>query len=123
MLHGKLMQIEEGMLVVDRIGEKVGSVDLVRYSDEDSNKPGPETVSAGETPSNQSSWVDDLINVLQPHSELPEELKKRFQREGYLRIDVKGILAGERYVTLQQVKDVTPKQVTLNLTKDEIPSF
>lgn len=124
MLRDKLLQIKEGMTIVDNMGEKVGTVDKIQYSDENPDHPGPETATAKNSNlSGRDSWVDDLAHVFSTEKDIPHELKARFLHEGYIRIDASGIFSGERYVTLNQVKDVTKEQVVLNIVKDEVPSL
>jgi hypothetical protein len=122
--HGNriLTQIYEGMTVYDRAGNKIGTVEHVylRGVNEEADKRGggPETVpSPGR---GESSLIEDFAQAIFPSDQLPETLRQRLLRHGFIRIDSTGLFAADRYVMPDQIADVSDDRVTLRGTRDEL---
>ena len=96
---GPLAQVQEGMAVEDRAGEKVGTVRRVYLGGEDLG----ETAVAGDS-------------VL---AEVPAGLRSRLAREGFVEIAT-GLLQPNRYASGAQVAAVEGGRVVLNAGRDEL---
>jgi hypothetical protein len=117
-----LTQIYEGMTVYDRAGEKLGTVERV-YLGEVSNevdKRGGGPVTAPSPGGGESSLIEDVATAIFPSDHVPETLRQRLLRHGFLRIDSTGLLAADRYVMSDQIADVSGDRVTLRVTRDEL---
>jgi PRC-barrel domain len=117
-----LTQIYEGMTVYDRAGDKIGTVEdvyLGGMSEEaDKRGGGPETApSPGQ---GESSLIEDLAKAIFPSDQLPETLRQRLLRHGFIRLDSTGLFAADRYVMADQIADVSEDRVTLLVTRDEL---
>lgn len=114
----ELTRIQEGMTVYDIHGDKIGTVSFVQFSDEDPDRPGPETASVvvDDTP---DDIVENIAEVFSGDHNLPESLRKRLLRHGYLRIDT-GILSSDRFALLDQVVSVTDDEVHLTVESTEL---
>jgi hypothetical protein len=51
---------------------------------------------------------------------VPETLRERLLRQGFLRIDSTGLFAADRYVMPDQIADVSEGRITLRVTHDEL---
>ena len=117
-----LTQIYEGMTVYGRAGEKIGTVEHV-YLGELSNevdKRGGGPVTAPSPGRGESSLIEDMATAIFPRDHVPETLRQRLLRHGFLRIDGTGLFAADRYVMPDQIADVSEDRVTLRVTRDEL---
>ncbi len=115
-----LESVREGMTVRDRDGHDLGTVDFVHFSDEDPDRPGPETVTAGPDEARSRNSLFDIIAEAFRTHDVPDEMRQRLLRNGFLRIDPHGVLAAERYVMPDQIDRVSGNDVVLNTGKDEL---
>jgi hypothetical protein len=117
-----LTQIYEGMTVYDRTGDKIGTVEHVylgAVSEEaDKSGGGPETASSPGR--SESSLIGDFAKAIFPTDQVPELLRQRLLRHGFIRIDSTGLFAADRYVMPDQIADVSEDRVTLRVTRDEL---
>src|SRR5436190_22708066 len=102
-----LLHIREGMDVYDVNDKKVGKVENL-YMGEASE----ETLERGEGPATArdpnktgDTLFEDLAEVFAPDN-LPEVLRARLLREGFIRVDGAGLFAADRYVTPDQIASV-----------------
>ena len=102
-----LQRVREGMAVYDVDGQRVGVVDYVFLgaASEQTLERGEGPATAPDPSDRPNSLVDDLVTVFAPDN-LPEELKERLRRNGFLRIDADGLFAPDRYVMPDQVARV-----------------
>jgi PRC-barrel domain len=117
-----LTEIYEGMTVYDRAGEKIGTVEHV-YLGEMSNevdKRGGGPVTAPSPGRGESSLIEDVANAIFPSNQVPETLRQRLLRHGFMRIDSTGLFAADRYVMPDQIADVSKDRVRLRVTRDEL---
>jgi len=115
-----LMQVRKGMKVYDNAKNEVGTVDYVHFGDEDPQHPGPET--EGVSPAvraDVNSVVEIIAEVFSP-DRLPEELKSRLLREGFIRVAVPGLFQADRFVLPSQIHTVNGEQVMLNISKSAL---
>jgi hypothetical protein len=118
MIQNLMMQIHEGMTVYDRTGDAVGKVTFIRFGEENPAQPGPETITGSRTDTSESSLVEDIAEVFDDH-DLPETIRGRLRRYGYIQIDA-GLLASDRLVFPDQVARIEQDGVHLNVTNDEL---
>lgn len=115
-----LTNVKEGMAVVDLAGDRVGTVRVVRFSDENPNTPEAEVATA-RTYEKPDSLVEDFAEALvaDPADDMPETLRARLVQAGYIRIDT-GLLRSDRFATADQVAGVHEDHVHLNVSIDEL---
>lgn len=114
-----LEDVREGMKVVDSSGERIGTVEWVHFSDEDPETPEAEVATPGGGEETERSMLDVITNSFQVDS-VPEELRQRLLRRGFVRIDAAGIFAADRYVLPEQIDSVGNDGITLNVDRDEL---
>jgi hypothetical protein len=112
---GGINQVSEGMRVLDASGEELGKVEHVRMGD-------PGAVTTGARMPRQGGIIRDIAEGLGGEGEprVPEPLRSRFLRSGYVKIDGKGWIDTDRYVAAEHIAGVTGDTVTLTLLKDQI---
>jgi hypothetical protein len=117
-----LTQIDEGMMVYDCAGEKLGTVEHVYLGEvsSDVDKRGGGPVTAPSPGSGESSLIEDVAMAIFPSDHVPETLRQRLLRHGFVRIDSTGLLAADRYVMPNQIADVSEDRVTLRVSRDEL---
>jgi hypothetical protein len=117
-----LTQVYEGMDVYDRTGDNIGTVEYVYLGavseDADTYGAGPATASGPGR--GEDSLIEDFAKALSAGDHVPEALRERLRRQGFIRIDSTGLFAADRYVTPDQVADVSGDRVTLRVTRDEL---
>jgi hypothetical protein len=119
MMKNMLIQVKEHMLVYDSAGKKIGAVKTVQLGDEDLERPGVETSTAQTNEVVGNELIQDLAKAFELRDEVPDELRERLERYGYIRVDT-GFLASDRYASADQIANVTADRVDLNVTKDEL---
>jgi hypothetical protein len=117
-----LTRIYEGMTVYDRTDQKIGTVEHVYFGavsqEADTHGDGPTTAPfPGE---HESSLIEDFAKAVAAGDEMPEPLRQRLLRHGFMRIDSTGLFAADRYVMPDQIADVSGDRVTLRVTRDEL---
>jgi hypothetical protein len=116
-----LSKIQTGMKVFDQKQHEVGTVEYVQFGDEDPLRPGAETATvspAVETP--RGSWLVEGVADLFGRDDLPETLKDRLLRYGFVRVDAPGLFNADRYIFPNQIQSVEGNRVTLNVTRSEL---
>lgn len=119
--RGWIAQVEEGMDVYDREGDKVGTVKEVflgtsseeaeEYVSDTDNEDGPSLYPDG-------SLLDNLAEAF-ADEELPEAVRARLLQHGYLRVDG-GLLQDDYFVIADHIVGVTDEGVRLNERKGEL---
>jgi hypothetical protein len=110
----ELEKIQPGMHVIDATGEDIGKVDAIRMGD-------PEAVTtAGEEP--RPTLLNEVAASLGSHTEpdVPEPLRSRLVREGYLKLDSARLLEADRYVPADYVSGVSDDRVQLSVRREEL---
>lgn len=103
------------MAVYDRENEKIGTVRDIYLGSE------PGAATADDSAVRPHSFVDDFVQALAPPA-IPEVVRERLLREGFIRIDTSGIFAGDRYAFASQIRTVSAETgVTLDATRDDLP--
>jgi len=108
-----IAQVRTGMQVIDRAGEDVGVVKLVRTGDPQPVIADGEGAGAGEP---------DLIVGLgeQAEPQLAGPFADRMLRAGYLKIDCSGFFPGNAYAVGDEVVAVHRNTVQLSSTRDSL---
>jgi hypothetical protein len=120
MHHPALEQIHEGMKVFDAANHEIGRVDWVRLSDEDPETPETEVAGVSEIErAEDHSLIGDLARAFRD-DELPDVIRDRMLREGFIRMDAEGLFARDRYVLPDQIAAVSADGVMLNVSKKDL---
>jgi len=112
--------IKEGMTVFDQHENKIGTVDFVQYTDEDYDDPGPETASTTPETLNEFNIFKSFAQALTGEEEMPEEVRKYFERHGYIRLETANIFESDYYISLNNVTAIVGDNVHVSTTKDEM---
>lgn len=116
-----LNAIHAGMTVVDGAGEKIGTVELVKYGDDDPATPEPEaaSISPVEAAARGRSLLDTIADAFRADG-LPEEVRERLLHQGFVRIDADGLFKADRYVTPEQIAGIEGGQLVLKVRRGEL---
>lgn len=111
-------QVVEGMEVVDAAGKHIGRVAYVEMGD-------PEAVTtAGNEERDPRDITSPLARALGdagPEPHVPEPLRSRLLRRGFIKIDSAGLFAADRYVTSDEIAAVTSEGVRLAAREHDLP--
>jgi hypothetical protein len=106
--------VREGMKVYDSAGDEIGKVDFVKMGD-----PEAATVSEAAEPE-RNDLVEVARDVLRGPDDLPESLRGRYLRYGFIHVDGKGWIDKDRYVAADAIEAVTGDAVRLSVTKEKL---
>jgi hypothetical protein len=117
-----LTQIYEGMAVYDRTSHKIGTVECVYRGavSEEASQRGGEPATVSSPGRGENSLIEDFAKATVPQDQLPETLRQRLLRQGFLRVDSTGLFAADRYVMPDQIESVSGDGVMLHATRDEL---
>ena len=117
-----LTQIYEGMPVYDRTGYKIGTVEGVYLGavSEEASQRGGGPATASSPGSDESSLIEDFAKSIVPQDRLPETLRERLLRQGFIRIHSSGFFTADRYAMPEQIESVSGDHVVLHATRDEL---
>jgi hypothetical protein len=119
-----LAQVDLGMPVYGSEGEKVGKVDKIHlgHSLPEKEPSATEKLNQDLTPSQEiaATFAQMVETLFDPQDEIEEVVQKRLYQHGFIRIDAKGLLAGDRYVLADDIETVKNGEVHLSLKRDEI---
>lgn len=112
-------EIYKGMKVFDRSQKQIGKVDDFRFSE---NEESPDLQPAELDATDRRSKDSLAENIAEAFGadELPEVLRERLLREGYIRLDTAGLFAADRYILPDQIASTTADAVILNVSKDDL---
>jgi hypothetical protein len=112
-----LVNVHEGMHVVDSGGREVGRVQYVQMGD-------PEAVTtAGQDDRPRDDLITTVANAVFPDErepDVPEPLRSQLRRSGYIKIDGPGLLDTDRYVPSTHVSEVAEDRVRLSVRKEDL---
>ena len=110
-----ITRVHEGMHVVDAAGDEVGRVQAVQMGD-------PEAVTADADTPRRTVFESAVQAVASDEAEpdVPEPLRSRLIRSGYLKIDGPDLMDTDRYVSSENVGDVREDRVVLSVRKDQL---
>lgn len=112
--HGPISHVHEGMRVVDSTGAEIGTVDDVRLGD------AAAVTSEGQRTPEPGGFGGAVTRIVAAAHELPDGAGERLTREGYLRVDAKGLFSGHRYAAADEVAGVDGDTVTLTVPRDQL---
>ena len=113
-----LRQIHQGMKVIDSTNKEIGEVEMVMFGDDDPSTP--ELESSGISPrQRRDSLIDNLAAAFRT-DELPEEIREKLLHQGFIRVDVDGLFAADRFVLPDQIGSIAGDAVTLTVTRNEL---
>ena len=115
-----LRNVHAGMRVVDSASHVIGKVEWVKYGDDDPSTPEPEA--AGISPIEDAEPADLLETIAEAFraDKLPDEIRERLLHQGFVRIDADGLFSADRYVTPEQIAQVSADTLTLRVSKAEL---
>ncbi len=114
-----LERVRDGLKVYDSRGKEVGKVDRVfmgRVSQR-ANEFGEGAATAPQSKANL--YGADLARFFNFDS-LPEAVRDRLLRLGFIRIDASGLFSGHRYIEPDQIANVSQDRVDLRVPEDEL---
>lgn len=114
-----LMDITEGMDVYDSDGDKIGTVERVYFGSEDREEPGPESTTAPDPATRGKTFVDVVADIFDPQ-DIPEEVRERLLRRGFLHIDGGVIFDSDYFVLPNEIEGVTEEGVRLRVKEEEL---
>lgn len=121
--HGVLTQVYEGMDVYDVEGEKVGTVEKVFVGgvagENDQQGSAPATTPVP-LETRDETFVDDIAEAFDPQHEIPEVVRERLLRHGFIRVEGPEIFEQEQYITPEQIASVTDDEVRLRVSRSEL---
>jgi hypothetical protein len=112
-----MSRVKEGMRVIDAAGEEVGTVEYVEMGN-------PEAATTAGQEVHTSGLVELAAEAIVPgeaEPDVPEPLRTRLIRTGFIKIDGPGLLAHDRYVSSERLRDVTTDQIHLTVRKADLP--
>ena len=115
-------QVQEGMRVCDNSGQDMGSVRPVFLGavSEQANEQGRGPATAADPEWREDTLMDNLAEAFSADDPLPEALRGRLLRHGFMRIDTSGIFASDRFALPDQIESVSDDCVRLRVAKDEL---
>ena len=116
---GLLSEVKEGMQVYDNAGDKIGTVSFVQMGAEDPNTPEIEAVTVETHDYLTNDLLEDFAAVLGDNTDIPDEIKARMLRSGFIRIDT-GLLQADCVAMHSQVEHVADDRVMLSIRGNEL---
>lgn len=118
-----LTLVNEGMEIYDSTGERLGTVEEVRFgavADATSaHDPGPARPAVKDEPG-RGSLVEAVAEAFDP-DEMPDELAARLRHHGFIRIDGT-LFSHDRYIMPEQIDYVDSEGVHLNVIREKLIS-
>lgn len=117
-----LNQVHEDMHVCDNTGHDFGTVRQVFLGavSEEEHESGRGSVTASTPGVRDESLIDNLAEAFAGDDPLPETVRERLLRHGFIRIDAHGLFASDRYALPDQIESVSEDCVRLRVTADEL---
>lgn len=114
-----LMRIHEGMDVYNHDDERIGQVESIYFGSvgDQEAATGTGAATADNPATRERGFLDDLANVFRD-DDLPDELRERLLRQGFIRIDSSGLFSSDRYATPEQIAAVHEDRVILRTNKE-----
>ena len=110
---GLIERVRNGMRVVDADGRELGEVAYVQMGD-------PEAATTQGTGPATTNIVDAFVNVTGGEPDLPEPLRSRFLRHGFVKVDGPDLADTDRYVRGDQIAAGGGDVVTLTVLREEL---
>lgn len=118
-----LTQVREGMDVYGPDNEKVGTVKQVYMGggSDPAEMRRQEVETGTPTRGTDETFLGDLFSAFTPTEGMPDELRQRLERDGFIEIDSAGLFAGDRFATPDEIARVTGDRVVLSVSKNQLP--
>jgi hypothetical protein len=117
-----LQQINEGMPVYDRRGDKIGTVEYVylgELTDVDETY-GPEESSSSLVDGSEGSLIEEFARAIVLTEQIPDFWRERLLSHGFIRISSTGLFTANRYVMPAQIACVSDNRIMLCVSKDRL---
>jgi hypothetical protein len=111
-----LDRVQPGMHVVDAAGKDVGTVEDIRMGDPEAATTEGSEPRRGDTP--MRLVAEAFGREAEP--DVPEPLRSRLIRNGYLKLDSSNLLEADRYVPAKYVRGVERDRVQLSVARDAL---
>ncbi len=117
-----LALVQERMDVLDAKGDRIGRVRnlYMGAGSEESLERGTGPATAAVPPDTGHTILDDFARALGGDVDMPETLRNRLLREGYIQIDTTGLFAKDYYALPEQIEVVSGDKVHLKVTRDKL---
>ncbi|MBX3001315.1 MAG: hypothetical protein KF893_22530 [Caldilineaceae bacterium] len=114
-----LMRVHEGMDVYNYDDERIGKVESIFFGSVSPEEAatGTGAATADNPAMRERGFLDDLANVFRDDN-LPDELRERLLRKGFIRIDSSGLFSSDRYAMPEQIAAVHEDRVILRTDKE-----
>lgn len=120
-MHAHFMyDIREGMKVFDNTNKQIGTVEWVKFGDDDPLTPEPEASDVNPIERQRHNTLIDNIADAFRTDDIPDEVREKLLLQGFVRIDAEGLFAGDRYVTPEQIERVSKDKLMLNVSKKDL---
>ena len=115
-----MTQIYEGMTVYDCDGDKIGTVRKVYLGavSESQDERGLGTATVATPEPEETSLIDDFFNAYSALQPVPDPVRQRLLRQGFIRINTSGLLTADRYAMPDQIEGVSGDEVSLRVSYD-----
>jgi len=112
---GPIEQVREGMKVIDSTGEELGKVELVKMGD-------PAAATIGADAPRDGGFLQGVAEAFgfEQEPDVPQGLRDRLMRIGFIKVDGAGITASARYIMADKVAGVSGDAVRLKVSKDQM---
>ncbi len=111
-------QIRVGASVFDRTGKEVGAVKTVQFGDDNAHTARAEAVAPPELPQ-QHPFLDAIAAVLAPTPTLPDPIRERIIRTGYVHVE-RNPVQGDAFIVADQIAGVSDSEVHLSVDEDDL---
>jgi hypothetical protein len=112
--NSTLARIQAGMAVLDRNGEGIGTVSMVRMGD-------PSAVTGqGQGHGGGGGPLETIARAFGAGDDVPRQFAEKLLRTGYLKVDRPGVLGGHVYVPADEVVAVQGTTVRLSSSQDSL---
>jgi hypothetical protein len=117
-----LTQVYEGMTVYSRTGDKIGTVEYVCLGEltEAADEHGQELATPPVLGGYEGSLIEDFTRTIVLPEQVPDILRDRLLRHGFIRINSAGLFAADRCVMPDQIASVSDDGVTLRVSRNEL---
>jgi hypothetical protein len=115
-------QIRIGMKVLDRDRNVIGEIDDLKFPE---NATAPDTEPETDGLMADEDQTGSLMGAIADafgRDQLPEALRSRLMREGYVHIDADGLFARDRYILPEQIAALEGDGIVLNVARDDLIS-
>lgn len=120
-MHANFMyDIREGMKVFDNTNKQIGTVEWVKFGDDDPLTPEPEVSDVNPIERQRHNTLIENIADAFRSDDIPDEVREKLLLQGFVRIDAEGLFAGDRYVTPEQIERVSKDKLMLNVSKKDL---